>query len=102
MPLSSSTMRILCMLGRDRGQGGLGNHWQFHDEARSNRLVFLHANRAVMLFDDAAQNRQAESGSAFPSGEIWKKEFFFQLAGYAMAGICNGDFNSVAAGHQRG
>src|ERR1022692_1154988 len=102
MPVSSSTMRILCMLSRGRGQRGLGNHRQFHDEARSNWPVFFHANGPMMLFDDPAHNRQAEAGSALSRGEIRQKEFFLQLTGHAMASISNDNFNCVAAGHQRG
>src|SRR5258706_5031468 len=102
MPVSSSTMRILCMLSRGGGKRGLGNDRQFHDEARSDRLVFLHANRSMMLFDDAAHDRQAQPGSALSRREIRQEELFLQFAGHTMAGICNGDFDSVTAGYQHG
>src|ERR1700732_3447062 len=102
MPISSSTMRILCMLRRHGGQGGFENDRKFHNEARSNRLVLLHANRSVMFFDDAAHDRQAEAGPALSSGEIGQKEFLLQFAGHAMSGISDGDLDRVAAGHQRG
>jgi len=69
------------MLHRGRGQCGLGDNRQFDNEARSNRLVFLDANRAVMFFDDAAHNRQAEASPTLPGGEIWKKEFFLSARG---------------------
>ena len=80
----------------------LGDDRQFHDEARSYRLVFLHANRAVMLFDDAAYDGQAKAGAALSGGEIRQEEFFFQLASHAVAGVGDGDFDGVAAGYQRG
>src|SRR5258706_837548 len=102
MTVSSSTIRILCMLSRRGRKSRLGNDRQFHDEARSDRLVFLHANRSMMLFDDAAHDRQAQSGSALSGGEIRQEELFLQLAGHAMAGICDGDFDPVTAGYQQG
>jgi len=33
--------------------------WQFHDEAGADWPVFLHANGAVMIFDNAAHNGEA-------------------------------------------
>src|SRR5580698_1843032 len=95
MPVSSSTMRILCMLCRDRGQRGLGNDRQFDDEARSDWLVFFHPNGSMVLFDDAAHDRQTKPGPAFSSGEIRQKKFFLQLPGNAMPGICDRDFHCV-------
>src|ERR1700722_18442841 len=101
MPVSSSTIRILCMLRRHRHQRRLWNYRQLYDKARSHGLIFLHADRSVMLFDDAAHDCETEAGSALSRGEIRQEKFFLQLAGYAMAGICDGDFDGVATGHQR-
>ncbi len=55
-----------------------------------------------MLFNHAAHDGQTESGPALSGGEIGQKEFFFQFAGHAMAGICDGDLDRVAASHERG
>src|SRR5579863_7478033 len=95
IPVSSSTMRILCMLGRGGGECGLGDDRQFYNKARPNRLVFLHPNRSMMLFDDAANDSQAKASSALSGGEVGQKEFFFQLAGHAVSGIGDGDFDRV-------
>src|SRR5271166_1879493 len=100
MPVSSSTMRILCMLCHGRGERWLGDYWQFHHEARSSRLVLFHANGSVMFFDDAAHDGQAETGPALSGGEIGQKKSLLQLAGHAMAGIGDGDLDCIAAGHQ--
>jgi hypothetical protein len=54
----------------DRGRGGFGCKRQFHDEARAYRTIFFDADRAVMIFNDAADDRETESGAAFLGREI--------------------------------
>src|ERR1039458_4079521 len=101
MPDSSSTTRILCMLGRGSGEGGLRNSRQLPDEACADGLILLDANRSMMLLDDPAYDRQSQAGPALSSGKIRKKKFFLQLATHAVPGVCDSDFDRVAAGHQR-
>src|SRR5580700_7631352 len=102
MPVSSSTMRILCMLGSDVRKRGLRNHGKLDDEARSYRSVFFHANGPMMLLDDTVHDGQSQPGSALPGREIWQEEFFLEFASHAMARIRHGDLDRIAAGYQRG
>ena len=59
-----------------RGDGFRGQR-QLHDEARADRLVFLHANGAAMVFDDAADDGQPQSGAALLGGEVRQEQFLF-------------------------
>src|SRR5580693_2955991 len=98
MPVSSSTMRILCMLRRGGGQRRLGNDRQLYDEARSNRLVLLYTNGSVMFFDDTAHDGQAKASSALSGGKIRQKKFFLQLSRYTVASVSDCYFNRIPAG----
>src|SRR5580704_17634056 len=102
MPASSSTTRMLCMLRNHRCRGGFGNDRQFDDEAGTDRIVFFHANGAMMIFHDAANDRQDQSRAALLGREIRKEEFPFQFAGDAMSGISDRNLNRGAAGNERG
>src|SRR5713226_3194133 len=101
MPDSSSTMRMLCMLAN----GGSGNRFsgngQFHYEPCSHRFVFFDPNRAVVIFNDATDDSQAQSSSALLGGKVRQEKAFFQLLGNAVASVGYGDFDGVPAGHQR-
>src|SRR6478672_2442485 len=101
MPDSSSTIRMLCMLaGKRRGNEFRGDG-QFHYEPGADGLIFLDANGSAMVFDDAADDGQSQSGSPFLGGEVRQKESLFQFLCNAVAGVRNGDLDGVAAGHQR-
>ena len=56
-------------------------------------LVILHANRAVMVFDDAADDRQSQSGAAFLGRKIGQEEFLLSVAGDAAAGVGDNDLH---------
>src|ERR1700733_7725306 len=102
MPVSSSTIRTLCMVNSGGGDHGFGNDRQLYDDTRSDRMVFFYANRSVMFFDDPIHDRQAEAGSALSGGEIRQEKFFLQFASHTVAGVRDCDFDCIAAGHQRG
>src|SRR5260370_15157326 len=99
MPVSSSTMRILGMLGTGGGRHIVRNNRKLNNEACSQRLVFFYPNRPVMFFDHAADDCKTEAGSAFSGGKIRQKQFLFQLTGEAVTGVGNRNLHGVAAGH---
>src|SRR5580700_1358415 len=51
-------------LARGRRADSLHRDRQFNHKAAAERLVFFHANRTVMVFDDPAYNRQPQPGAA--------------------------------------
>src|SRR5271157_535468 len=102
IPASSSTMRMLCMLRRGPSGRGFGDDRQFNDEAGADGTVLLHADGAVMVFDDAVHDGQAQPRATFLGREVRQEEFLLEFAGNSVSGIGYGDFNGIAAGHQRG
>src|SRR3984893_5503396 len=77
MPDSSSTMRMLCMLtGEGRGNEFRGDR-QLHYEPGADRLILFNANRAAVVFDDAADDGQSQSRSPFLGGEVGQEESLF-------------------------
>ncbi len=62
-------------------------------------MIFFYPNGAMMIFHDAADDGQAESGAALLSGEIGQEEFFFELAGHAVSGVGDGDLDGIAGRH---
>src|SRR5580704_5200032 len=101
IPASSSTTRMLCMLGSGGGRCGFRHDRQFDDEAGADRMIFFDADRAVMIFHNAAYDGEAEASAAFFGGEIGQKKFLFQFAGHAVAGVGDGNLDGVAAGDER-
>src|SRR5581483_3272543 len=57
MEASSSTIRTLSMLGC--AYRGDRSNRQFDDEPGAGGLILLDTNRALMIFDDSADDRQA-------------------------------------------
>src|SRR6266567_7633341 len=100
IPASSSTMRMLCMLNGDRSRRGFGHYGKLNNEPRADGMVLFHPDRAMMIFHDATDDGQAESGAALFGGEIGQEEFFLELAGHAVACIGDGNLDRVAARHQ--
>src|ERR1700680_4816954 len=100
IPASSSTMRMLCILGGNRCRRRFENNRKFNDETRAHGLVLFYTDRAVMIFDDAVHDSQATSGAAFLGREIWQEEFFLEFAGHAVAGVGNRDLHRIAGRHQ--
>ena len=43
---------------------------QLYDKARAHGTIFLNANRAMVIFYDAADNRKPKPGSAFLCREV--------------------------------
>src|SRR5690349_23342875 len=99
MPSSSSTTRMLCM--QDRGGSGLGRDRKFDDETRAHRLIFFYPDRAVMVFDDAAHNGEAESSAAPLGREIGEKRLFFQVLRNTLTAIGDGNLHHLAVADQR-
>src|SRR5579862_3214132 len=102
MPASSSTIRMLGMLYLNRCRCGFRDDRQFYDKASADGLIFFHANRTTMVFDDAAHDCEPEAGTALFSREVREKKLFFDFPCDAMPGIGYGDFDRVAAGHKGG
>ena len=50
-----------------------------------------------MIFDNSADNGEAQSSAAFLGREIRQEKFFLKFAGHAVAGVGDGNFNGVAA-----
>src|ERR1017187_9273268 len=96
----SSTTRILCMLARSGRADRFRSQRQFHDEAGARGLVFLHADGAVMIFNDVDHNGQTPPGAAFLGGKVRQEKPFFQLGGNSRAGVGDVDFNRVTSGNQ--
>ena len=65
-------------------------------------MIFLYANRAMVIFHNPAHNRKAEPGAAFLGREVRQEQLLFKLPRDAMTGVCNSDFNRVAAADQGG
>src|SRR5580704_14757580 len=100
IPASSSTMRMLSMLDGRRCRRGFKDNRKLYDKARPHGMVFFQADRPMVIFDNAADNRQTEAGAAFLRRKIWQKEFLFELASHAVACIGHADFDGVTARHQ--
>src|SRR5262252_6038854 len=90
MPASSSTIRMLCMFREDR-RHRLRHNGKLYDEASSDRMVFFHPNRPMVIFYNAAHNRKSQSGAAFLGREIRQEKFLFDVVGYALASIGDND-----------
>src|SRR5215469_15789655 len=101
MPASSSTMRMLCMLGDHGRWRRFRHHGKFYDEACADRMILFHANRAMMILHDAAHDRKAQARAPLLRGEIWQEQLLLHIAGDAMTGIRDTDFHGVAAADQR-
>src|SRR5258705_5603016 len=101
MPDSSSTMRMLCMLGSGCG-GRFGSEREFHDKPGANWLIFFHSDGALMVFDNAAYDRQAQTCAALLGGEIGQKEFFLQLLCNTVTRVGNGNLHGIATGDKTG
>src|SRR5579864_6398486 len=97
IPASSSTMRILCMLGSGRS---FRDNGKFDNETRADWAVLFYADRAMMIFDDAAHNRQAEARAALLSGEIRQEKPLLEFASDAVPGVGDGDLDGIASRHQ--
>src|SRR6266576_3265033 len=101
MPDSSSTMRMLCMLGGGCC-GRFRSERKFHDEAGANRLILFDPDGALMVFDDAAHDGQAQTGAALLGGEIRQKEFFLQFLGHSVTGVGDSNLHGIATGDETG
>src|SRR5271165_3255970 len=102
IPASSSTIRMLCMLGGRRCRRGLGDDGKFHDKTRADGMVLFYTDGAMVIFDNPADDGQAEARAPLLGGKIRQEEFFFELASHTVAGVGNRDLDGVAARHQRG
>src|SRR5579859_7740086 len=100
MPASSSTMRILCMLGDGGRWGSFGYYRKFDDKAGSYGTIFFHADRAMVIFHDAAHDRKPQARPPLLGREIRQKELLFEFAGDSVAGIGNRDLDGIAARHK--
>src|SRR5260370_22516305 len=91
IPASSSTMRILGMLNICSGDHNLGNHRQLYNEPGADWLVFLHANGAMVLLDDATDNRQAQSRAPLLGGKIRPEKALFFFRGHPLSPVVDPD-----------
>src|SRR5579872_939040 len=78
MLASSSTMSRLDMFNDGRWFG-FRREGQFDDKSRACRVIFLHANRAVVVLDDSAHDSEAKAGSTLLRGKVRQKKLFLQL-----------------------
>ena len=53
------------MLRAGLGRDGLGRNRQFNDELGADGLVLLNSNGTVMVLNDATDDGQSETGTAF-------------------------------------
>src|ERR1700686_2905762 len=93
IPASSSTMRILYMV--DGGGRSFRNNRKFDNETRTDRAVLFHADRTVMIFHDAAHDRQAEARASFLGGEIGQEKLLLEFASHAVSGVGGGDLDGI-------
>src|SRR6516225_5216465 len=99
MPASSSTTRMLCMLGNQRRMRRFKRQRKFYDKPRANWLIFFDANRPMVIFHDATYNRKPEVGASFLGREIRQKELFLQFTRDIVPCIRNYYLDSITAGH---
>src|SRR5579864_5187614 len=97
MPASSSTMRMLYMFGYDGRWRRFWHKRKLYDKTRADRMIFFHANRAMVIFHDPAHDREAEPGTAPFRGEVRQKQLLLQFSRDAVTGIGDRDLNRVAA-----
>ena len=69
-------MRMLGMLGGGRLRRG---QRQFHYKPCAHGRILLHADGAVMVFDNAAHDGQAQPGAAALGGEVRKEQLLLEL-----------------------
>src|SRR5579872_3880637 len=93
MPASSSTIRMLCMSEEHRRRRRFRDQRKLYDKARAHRTIFFYANRAMVIFYDAADNRKPKARPAFLGGEIWQKKLLFQFSRHAMPSVRDGDLD---------
>src|SRR5216684_4836251 len=99
MSRSSSTTRMLDMLRLRRYVRH--RQRQLYDEPGAERLILFHVDGSPVVFNNAAHNRQSQTGAALLGGEIRKEQSFLDLLGHAVSGIGNNDLDGVFALHQR-
>src|SRR3982750_3386643 len=99
MPGSSSTTRMLGM-GRALRDSFRRNR-KLDDEACSHRKIFLYANRAVVIFNDAAYDRQAQSGATVLGREVGQEQLFFQVWADAVTAVGDHNLHRLATADQR-
>src|SRR6185437_371528 len=87
---SSSTTRTLCILFF--GLCHVYRQRKFHNELGPGRFIFFYADRAVMVLNDSAHNRQAQARPALFGREVRKEQFFFNLAVDSVAGVGDQNF----------
>ena len=68
---------------------------KLHYKSGPDRLVLLDADRAMMLFDDAADDRQPKPGATLLRREVGEEETLLQLRGDAVTGVADADFDDV-------
>src|ERR1051326_2080794 len=71
-------------------------HRQLDDELASGRTVLLDSNGTLMLSDNAADDRQSETGSALLRREVRQKELLLRLSRDAGTAVGDDDLHDVA------
>src|SRR5689334_20159313 len=97
---SSSTMSTLSIGDARRcGRRTCGQR-QFDHEPRAHRMVFFNPNRAVMVFDNPADNRKPQASAPLLRGEVWQEQTLLHLLRDSLSAVGNADLNRVTACHQ--
>src|SRR5579863_6426772 len=99
---SSSTMRMLCMLVNGGCDDRVQYNRQFHHEPGPDRLILLHANGAVVIFNNAIHDGKAKPCSTLFRREVRQEQALLQLPRNSVAGVGNCDLHHIAARHQGG
>src|SRR6185312_12137291 len=92
IPDSSSTIRMLGMRC-SHVRYAISGDGQLNYKTCAHRLVFFHANGAVMIFHNPAYNCQAQPGAAFLGREIWHEQPLLSLLRDALPAVGDADFN---------
>src|SRR5438477_1800947 len=97
---SSSTMSTLSIRDARRCGRRICGQRQFDHEPRAHRVVLFNPNRAIVIFDNPADNRKPKASASLLGGEVWQEQTFLRLLRDSLSAICNADLNRVTARYQ--
>src|SRR5271163_1368420 len=106
MPLSSSTINMLAIsasgsLARLGGNSDFGSG-EANQEPRAGGNVVFHANGAIVFGDDAAGDRQTQTGSARLGRKVREEELFLVLRRNSAAAVGDLNDNGIAVAFRAG
>src|SRR5260370_40905852 len=98
---SSSTINTLGIGRSGWRSNSVHGDGQFNHKAGADRLVFLDPDGSVMVFNDSADDGEAQPGAALLAGKRGSESALFRSLGYSIAAVGHADFERVPAGNPR-